>query len=90
MCVCVQLAAVVFAFLCSAYLVAFTGVPLVLSVIASPDKDREAIESALKHGCVLDEAELRAGGRDYVSWSVKEAAAVEAMSPKSAGSNTRR
>ena len=62
---------------CVSYLVAFAGVPLVLSVMSSPEKEKEAFESALRNANVMDEEELRAlHAASYVPWSKKEAAAV--------------
>jgi hypothetical protein len=83
---CVQFLAVAFAFLCSAYLVAFTGVPIVMS-LASPSRGKAALASAFHDVGVHDEAELRRSEK-YIPWPVMEAAVVGVATPTSTRSST--
>jgi hypothetical protein len=88
---CRQSLAVLAALLCTAFLVAFAGVPLVLPVLTDNGrKDAHAFEAALKHARVLDEGELRSGptASSYVPWSEREAAAVQGASGKAAAGAT--
>jgi hypothetical protein len=75
--------AVVGAAMCVLYLVAFAGMPLYLSVASSPEKDREATESAFRCAEVLDEVELQKRMASYVPWPQKEAEIVRELSASS-------
>ncbi len=85
-----QVLCVVGAFVCSAYLVAFTGVPLVLSVVSSPEREKEAVESAFRDAAVYDETELRSSKDTYVSWAEKEAIARGLTTQTTARSTVKR
>ncbi len=87
--ICLQYLAIAFAFLCSAYLVAFTGVPIVMT-LASPARGKAALETAFREASVLDEAELRRLGDKYVPWPVKEAATCGVSTPTSSSPSPRR
>lgn len=76
------------AFLLSAYLVAFCGVPIVASVSGKGGKD--GLATAFAEADVLDEAQLlKSRSASYVSWADKEAAVAK---PAASGgsSNLRR